>query len=162
MLNLPVELVNDFGWRVLRRSDALPGARGRQICRSTALAYLEQRRYRGSEFWPSLGQLRGTHGKHVHLCPADDDPEILEEPADLILNIPLDLGEQSSADKNSFDRVTVEIPDADLLVPSTLYNGAMPTASLRSLIVDLHLQSRLGRLGIDEYDGQPHLIQLSP
>ena len=25
--------------------------------------------YRGSEFWPSLGQLRGARGKHVHLCP---------------------------------------------------------------------------------------------
>jgi hypothetical protein len=37
-----------------------------------SLACLEQRLYRGSEFWPSLGQLRGARGKHVHLCPADD------------------------------------------------------------------------------------------
>jgi FAD-NAD(P)-binding protein len=35
----------------------------------------------------------------------DDEPEILEEPADLVLNIPLDLDEQSSADKKGFDRV---------------------------------------------------------
>ena len=85
-----------------------------------SLACLEQRLYRGSKFRPNLGQLRGAHGKHVHLCPADDEPKILEEPADLVLNIPLDLDEQSSADKKGFDRVTVEIFDADLLVPSTL------------------------------------------
>src|SRR6516165_5769556 len=33
--------------------------------------------------------------------------EVLEEPADLVLNIPLDLDEQSPADKKGFDRVTV-------------------------------------------------------
>jgi len=88
-----------------------------------SLACLEQRLYRGSKFWPSLGQFRGAHGKHVHLCPADDEPKILEEPADLVLNIPLDLDEQSSADKKGSDRVTVEIFDADLLVPSTLHDA---------------------------------------
>jgi hypothetical protein len=85
-----------------------------------SLACLEQRLYRSTEFWPSLCKLRGAHDKHVHLCLADDEPKILEEPADLVLNIPLDLDEQSSADKKGFDRVTVEIFDADLLVPSTL------------------------------------------
>jgi len=30
-----------------------------------SLARLEQRLYRRSEFWPSLGQLRGAHGKHM-------------------------------------------------------------------------------------------------
>src|SRR5437588_630219 len=79
-----------------------------------SLARLEQRLYRGSEFWPRLGQLRGAHGKHVHLCLADDEPEVLEQPAELVLNIPLDLDEQSSADKKGFDRVAVEIFDADL------------------------------------------------
>ena len=59
--------------------------------------------------WPSAGQLRGAHGKHIHLCLADHKPEVLEEPADLVLNIPLDLDEQSPADKKGFDRVTVEI-----------------------------------------------------
>ena len=65
---------------------------------------------RGSEFWPSLGQLGGAHRKHVHLCLADDEPEILEEPADLVLNIPLDLDEQSSADKKGFDRMAIGAP----------------------------------------------------
>jgi hypothetical protein len=34
-------------------------------------------------FRASQSQFRGTRGKHVHLCPADDEPKILEEPADL-------------------------------------------------------------------------------
>ena len=72
-----------------------------------SLACLEQRLYCASEFWPSVGQLRGAHGKHIHLCLADHKPEVLEEPADLVLNIPLDLDEQSPADKKGFDRVTV-------------------------------------------------------
>ena len=69
-----------------------------------SLASLEQRFYGGCNCWPSIGQLRGAHGKYVHLCPADDEPKILEEPADLVLNIPLDLDKQSSADKQGFDR----------------------------------------------------------
>src|SRR5262249_46610877 len=65
---------------------------------------------RGSEVWPSLGQLGGAHRNHVHLCLADDEPEILDEPADLVLNIPLDLDEQSSADKKGFDCVAIGGP----------------------------------------------------
>jgi len=90
---------------------------------SDGVACLEQRLDRGSEFWPRLGQLGGTHGKRVHLRLPDEEPEILEEPADLVLNIPLDLDEQSSAHKQGFDRVAVEIFDADLLVPSTLHHA---------------------------------------
>ena len=89
-------------------------------------------------------------------------PRFLEEPADLVLNIPLDLDEQSSADKKSFDRVTVEIFDADLLVPSTLHNASDAHGVVAVALVDLHLQSRLGMPGIDADDGQPHLIQLGP
>jgi hypothetical protein len=61
-----------------------------------------------SEFRPILGQLRGTHGKHVHLGPAHDEPEVFEQSTDLVLNIPYDLDEQGSADEKGLDRVTVE------------------------------------------------------
>src|SRR5919197_2696893 len=46
-----------------------------EVCNlpSDNLACLEQRLYRGSEFWPSLGQLGGAYGKHVHLCLANDE-----------------------------------------------------------------------------------------
>src|SRR5271169_2966964 len=127
-----------------------------------SLACLEKRLYRGSKFWPSLGQLRGARSKHVHLCPADDEPKILEEPADLVLNVPLDLDEQSSADKNGLNRVTVEIFDADLLVPSTLHDACNAHGVVTVALVDLHLQNRLRMPGIDADDGQPHLIQLGP
>ena len=50
-------------------------------------------------------------------------PEIFEEPADLVFKIPLDLNEQSSADKKGFGRVTVEIFDVDFLVPPTLHDA---------------------------------------
>lgn len=74
-----------------------------------SLSCLEQRRDRSGEFRPALGQLQGAQQKHVHLCPADDEPEILEQPADLVLKIPFDLDEQSSADEKGFDRVTVDL-----------------------------------------------------
>jgi hypothetical protein len=47
--------------------------------------------------WPTNGSGRtnaldpiahkenSTHGKHIHLCSADDEPEVLEQPADLVL-----------------------------------------------------------------------------
>jgi ABC transporter substrate binding protein len=46
-----------------------------------SLACFEQRLYRGSELWPSLGQLGGAHGKYVHLCLADDEPVLAHERA---------------------------------------------------------------------------------
>jgi len=52
------------------------------------------------------------------------------QPSDLVLNIALDLDQQSSADKKGFDRVAVEIFDADLLVPSHCMMRAMPTVDL--------------------------------
>jgi transposase len=118
-----------------------------------SLACLKQRLYRGRKFWSRFGQLRGAHGKHVHLRSADNQPKILEETADLVLNIPLDLDEQSSANKNGFDRVTVEIFDANLLVPATLHDPGDAHSIVAIALVDLHLQSRLGMPGIDADDG---------
>ena len=57
-------------------------------------------------------------------------PEGRMQPSDLVLNIALDLDQQSSADKKGFDRVAVEIFDADLLVPSHCMMRAMPTVDL--------------------------------
>ena len=88
--------------------------------------------------------------------------EILEEPTDLVLYIALDFDDQSSADKKGFDRVTVEIFDPDLLVPSTLHDACYARGIVAVALVDLQLQSRLRMPGIDADDGQPHLIQLGP
>ena len=40
-----------------------------------------------------FSQLRSTDGKYVHLRSANNEPEVLEEPADLVLQISLDLDE---------------------------------------------------------------------
>jgi hypothetical protein len=58
-----------------------------------SLACLEQWIYRGSKFRPILGQFHRARSKRVHLCSSDDEPKILKEPADLVLNIALDLDE---------------------------------------------------------------------
>src|SRR5262249_41926167 len=84
------------------------------------LACLQQRLDRAGEFRPILGQLRGTYGKHVHLCPADDEPEVLEEPADLVLEISLDLNQHWSGGEEGFDRVTIEVFDAAYAVQQVL------------------------------------------
>lgn len=89
-------------------------------------------------------------------------PRFLEEPADLILNIPLDLDKQSSADKQGFDRMTVEIFDADFLVPSALHDACDAHGVVTVTLVDLHLQSRFRMPSIDADDRQTHLIQLGP
>ena len=92
-----------------------------------------------------------ARGKHVHLCPADDEPEILEEAEDLVLKIPLDLNEQSSADKKGFGRVTVEIFDVDFLVPPTLHDARNAHSVVTITLVDLHLQNRAAKSeGLDD------------
>ena len=88
-------------------------------------------------------------------------PRFLRSP-DLVLNIPLDLDKQSSADKQGFDRMTVEIFDADLLVPTTLHDTRYAHGVVTVTLVDLHLQSRFRMPSIDADDRQAHLIQLGP
>src|SRR2546422_6057704 len=107
------------------------------ICRPTASRALSSGSTAAAS-WPSVGQLRGAP------------------------NIPLDLDEQSSADKKGFDCVTVEIFDAHLLVPSTLHDACNAHGVVTVALVDLQLPSRLRMPGIDADDGQPHLIQLGP
>ena len=80
----------------------------------------------------------------------------------MILEIPLDLNEQSSADEKSLDRVAVEVFDAHLLIPSTLHDAGDAYGIVAVALVDLHFQSRLGVPGGDADDGQPHFIQIGP
>ena len=77
----------------------------------------------GSRGFSSGSTAAASSGRHVHLCPADEEPEVLEQPADLVLNITLDLDRQSLSDKKDFDCMTIEIFDAHLLEPSTLHDA---------------------------------------
>ena len=89
-------------------------------------------------------------------------PRFLRSPRNLVLDISLDLDEQCSADEEGFDRVTIEIFDANLLVPSTLHDACDAHGVVAVALVDLHSQSRLRMPGIDADDGQTQLIQLGP
>jgi hypothetical protein len=93
---------------------------------------------------------------------ADDKAKVLEKPTDLVLNIPFDLNKQGSTDQNSFDCVTIEIFDADLLVPSTLHDARDSYGVVAVALVQLHLQGCLRVPGIDADDGQPQFTQFRP
>jgi hypothetical protein len=58
--------------------------------------------------------------------------------------------------------VTIEVFDADLLVPPALHDTGDANRVVAITLVDLHLQSCLGVSGIDADDGQSQLMQLSP
>jgi hypothetical protein len=51
-----------------------------------------------------------------------------------------ELDEQSSADEKGPDRVTVEVSNADLLVPSALHDSGDAHSIVAVVFVDLHLQ----------------------
>jgi hypothetical protein len=71
----------------------------------------------------------------------------------LILEIPLDLDEQSPAHQESLDRVTVEVFDAHLLIPSTLHDAGDAYGIVAVALVDLHFQNGLRVSGVDADDG---------
>jgi hypothetical protein len=73
----------------------------------------------------------------------------------LVLEIPLDLDEQSSADEESLDRVAVEVFDAHLLILSTLHDAGYAYGIVAVVLVDLHFQSSRRVPGVDADDGQP-------
>jgi hypothetical protein len=123
-----------------------------------SLTCLEQRLDHSAKFWPIVDQLRRTYCKHVHLCPSDDEPEVLEKSADLVFEIPFGLDEQRPADEKSLDSVTVEIFDAHLLVPATLHDTRDADSVVAVALVDLHLQCCLRVPGIDADHGQPILL----
>src|SRR3954451_20890713 len=91
--------------------------------------------------------------QHIRLYSSDDEPKILEEPPDLIFDIPLDLDEQSSTDKKGFGRMTVEILDANLLVPTTLHDARNASSVISVALIDLHLQNRFRMPGVNADNG---------
>jgi hypothetical protein len=90
--------------------------------------------------------------------------------------ISLDLDEQRSADEEGFDRVTMRSLTRTSLYHPHCMMHAMPTASLRSLLLicilraafawshgsGLRREQRRHVPGIDADDGQPHLMQFGP
>ena len=89
----------------------------------------------------------------MFIFSSDDEPKILEEPPDLIFDIPFDLDEQSSTDEKGFGRMTIEIFDTNLLVPTTLHDTRYADGVVSVALVDLHLQNRLRMPGVNADNG---------
>jgi hypothetical protein len=80
-----------------------------QTCCSTALRALEQRPDRSYQLRTILNQLLGSRGEYIELGAADHKTEVLEQAADLVLEIGLDLDQERTARQQRPDRVAVDI-----------------------------------------------------
>ena len=66
------------------------------------ISRFEQRSDRSYQLRAALDQLLGSHGEDIELGTADDEAEILEKAANMVLEIALDLDQQRP------DRVAVD------------------------------------------------------
>ena len=89
-------------------------------------------------------------------------PRFFKSPRTWFSRSRLILNEQSSADEESLDRVTVEVFDAHFLIPSTLHDARDSYGIVAVALVDLHSQGRLCVPGVDADDGRLELVQLGP
>jgi hypothetical protein len=61
----------------------------------------EQRSDRSYQLRTALDQLLGSHGKDIELGTADDEAEVLQKAANMVLEITLDLDQQRPARKRT-------------------------------------------------------------
>jgi hypothetical protein len=83
------------------------------------LTCLEQRSHHSDQLRTILDQFLDPHGKDIELGTADHQTNVLEA-TDLVLEIPLDPHEQRPARQQRFDRMIIEILDANLFEPAGL------------------------------------------
>src|SRR5262249_29981603 len=87
------------------------------------LACLEQRPDHSDQLGTIRDQFLGPHGKDIELGTADHETDILEQAADLVLEIALDLDQQRSARQQRPNRVAIEVLDAHRLKPAGLHDA---------------------------------------
>src|ERR1700686_2134963 len=107
------------------------------------IARFEQRSDRSYQLRTALDQLLGSHSKDVELGAADDETEVLQKAANMVLEVALDLDQQRPARQQRPDRVAVDILDVHLLEPAGLHDAGNPIASLRSLLLICILSTAL-------------------
>ena len=61
------------------------------------LARFEQRSDRSYQLRATLDQLLGSHGEDIELATTDDETEVLQKAANMVLEIALDLDQQRPA-----------------------------------------------------------------
>jgi hypothetical protein len=66
-----------------------------------SIARFEQRSDRSYQLRTALDQLLGSHGKDIELGTADDEAEVLQKAANMVLEIALDLDQQRPARKRT-------------------------------------------------------------
>src|ERR1700745_2427296 len=95
------------------------------------LTCLEQRPDHSDQLGTILDQCLGPHGKDIELGTADHETDVLEQAADLVLEITLDLDQQRPARQQRPNRVAGEALYAHLLKPAGLHagGGARPIAA---------------------------------
>src|ERR1700704_5053404 len=100
--------------------------------------------------------------KTLNLARPITETEVLEQTADLVLEIPLDLDQQRPARQQRLDRVTIEILDANLLEPAGLHDAGDAGRIIAVTLIDLHLKHRLGMARIDTDHRQAKSLELGP
>ena len=113
------------------------------------IARFEQRSDRSYQLRTALDQLLGPHGKDIELGAADDEAEVLQKAANMVLEIALDLDQQRPAGQQRPDRVAVDILDVHLFEPAGLHDTGDPDGIVAVALVDLHLEHGLGVPRVD-------------
>ena len=126
------------------------------------IARFEQRSDRSYQLRTALDQLLGSHGEDIELGTADDETEVLEKAANMVLEIALDLDQQRPAGQQRPDRVAVDILDVHLLEPTGLHDAGDPDSIVAVALVDLHLEHGLGMARVDADHRQAKSLKLSP
>ena len=126
------------------------------------IAGFEQRPDRSHQLRTALDQFLGSHGKDIELGSADDEAEILEKAADMVLEIALDLDQQRPARQQRPDRVAVDILDVHLLELARLHDAGDPDSIVAVALVDLHFEHGLGMARVDADHRQAKPLELGP
>src|SRR5258706_623543 len=126
------------------------------------LTCLEQRPDHSDQLGTVLDQFLGPHGKDIELGTADHETDVLEQAADLVLEIALDLDQQRPARQQRPNRVAIEVLDAHLLKPAGLHDAGDAGRIVAVTLIDLHLEYRLGVARVDADHRHAKLLELGP
>jgi hypothetical protein len=119
------------------------------------IARIEQRSDPSYQLRTALDQLLGSHGKDIELGTTDDETEVLEKAANMVLEIALDLDQQRPAGQQRPDRVAVDILNCTSLNQPVCMIRAIPIASLRSLLLICILSTALACRASIQITGRP-------
>src|SRR5215831_10014077 len=117
------------------------------------LTCLEQRPNHSDQLGAILDQFLRPHGKDIELGTADYETDILEQAADLVLEITLDLDQQRPARQQRPNRVAIEVLDANLFKPAGLHDAGDAGRIVAVTLIDLHLEYRPGMTRVDTDHG---------